>query len=53
MLLNFCDTPQTVELLDELNAVTDPLISNYPEEPAPMDRETLRPYEARVCRLGG
>ncbi|MNC82495.1 hypothetical protein D3C75_1360310 [compost metagenome] len=53
MLLNFCDTPQTVELLDELNAVTDTLISNYPEEPAPMDRGTLRPYEARVCRLGG
>lgn len=52
VLLNFCDTPQTVELPDELNAVTETIIGNYPEEPAPMDRSTLRPYEARVCRLG-
>lgn len=52
ILLNFCETPQTVELLDELNAVTETIISNYPEEQAAMDRRTLRPYEARVCRLG-
>ncbi|MNC58266.1 Oligo-1,6-glucosidase [compost metagenome] len=53
ILLNFCDTPQTVDLLEELNAVTETIISNYPEEQPAMDRETLRPYEARVCRLGG
>ncbi|MHA6529440.1 glycoside hydrolase family 13 protein [Paenibacillus sp. BAC0078] len=53
VLLNFSEVPQTVELLEELNAVTETIIGNYPEQPAAMDRGTLRPYEARVCRLGG
>ncbi|WP_340022339.1 alpha-glucosidase [Paenibacillus sp. FSL K6-1096] len=52
ILLNFSDTPQTADLTEELNTVTATIISNYPEEPAAMDRSTLRPYEARVCRIG-
>ncbi|AIQ51759.1 glycoside hydrolase family 13 protein [Paenibacillus sp. FSL R7-0331] len=52
VLLNFSDVPQNVQLADELAAVRETIISNYPDEPAAAERETLRPYEARVYRLG-
>ncbi|AIQ46150.1 oligo-1,6-glucosidase [Paenibacillus sp. FSL R7-0273] len=52
VLLNFSDVPQLVELPQELASVTGTVISNYPDEPAANVRETLRPYEARVYRLG-
>ncbi|MNH32830.1 Oligo-1,6-glucosidase [compost metagenome] len=52
VLLNFSETPQTVELPAELAAVRETIIGNYPDEPAAGERGTLRPYEARVYRLG-
>ncbi|UQZ35837.1 glucohydrolase [Paenibacillus sp. PK3_47] len=52
ILLNFSADPQSVELPQELAAVTSTIIGNYADEPAAAERETLRPYEARVCRLG-
>ncbi|WP_342565264.1 alpha-glucosidase [Paenibacillus sp. FSL R7-0345] len=52
VLLNFSDAPQTVQLPDVLAAVHETIISNYPDEPAADVRNTLRPYEARVYRLG-
>ncbi|KUP26377.1 alpha-glucosidase [Paenibacillus sp. DMB5] len=52
VLLNFSDALQTVQLPEELAAVDETIISNYPGEPAAGERDTLRPYEARVYRLG-
>ncbi|MDF9841794.1 MULTISPECIES: alpha-glucosidase [unclassified Paenibacillus] len=52
VLLNFSDALQTVQLPDELASVRETIISNYPDEPATGERDTLRPYEARVYRLG-
>ncbi|MNE78133.1 Oligo-1,6-glucosidase [compost metagenome] len=52
VLLNFSGIPQLVELPEELAAVSGKIIGNYPDEPAAAERETLRPYEARVYRLG-
>ncbi|MNT90075.1 hypothetical protein D3C72_2309100 [compost metagenome] len=52
MLLNFSGVPQLVELPEELAAVSGKIIGNYPDEPAAAERKTLRPYEARVYRLG-
>ncbi|MNC35713.1 Oligo-1,6-glucosidase [compost metagenome] len=52
VLLNFSEAPQTVELPAELAAVRETIIGNYPDEPVSGERGTLRPYEARVYRLG-
>lgn len=52
VLLNFSDALQTVPLPEELASVRETIISNYPDEPAAGERGTLRPYEARVYRLG-
>ncbi|KGE18527.1 glycoside hydrolase family 13 protein [Paenibacillus wynnii] len=46
VLLNFSDTPQRVDLPEELKTVNRLMISNYEESSAEL--ETLRPYEARV-----
>lgn len=49
VLLNFSDTPQSVDLPSELSAISELIIGNYPNVSA--SSEILRPYEARVYRL--
>ncbi|MNB91799.1 Oligo-1,6-glucosidase [compost metagenome] len=51
VLLNFCKVPQDIGLTEELAQVKELVIGNYAEEPE--DISVLRPFEARVYRLGG
>ncbi|MNU03932.1 hypothetical protein D3C72_2481390 [compost metagenome] len=51
MLLNFCKVRQDISLTEELAQVKELVIGNYAEEPE--DISVLRPFEARVYRLGG